>query len=326
MEGKKHPFLTVFVILVVFAVSLTAAVMIISKVFIRSDALAFSAKIGVIPVEGTILSSQKIIAQLVKFKKDNDIKAILLRINSPGGAVAPAQEIYREVQKTVETKRVVASLGSVAASGGYYIAAAADKIVANPGTITGSIGVIIEFLRLEELLEKIGVDLEVIKSGEFKDIGSPTRKLTGRERELLNEFVAEIQKQFVDSVASGRSLAIEKVQEIADGRIFSGAKAKELGLVDVLGNFEDAVEITKGLAGIEGDVALVYPRKSKLELWELFLDAALASSMEIIQKAKLRIQYKWVGMLNASSGMTGSNDDAAPPQASGATPSSFLTR
>jgi len=300
MAGRKHPILTVFVILLVIALSLTAAMMILSKVFMRPDTLRFSEKIGVIPIEGTIFSSQKIISQLVKFKKDNDIKAIILRIDSPGGAVAPAQEIYREVQKTVGTKRVVASLGSVAASGGYYIAAAADKIVANPGTITGSIGVIIEFLRLEELLQKIGVDLEVIKSGEFKDIGSPARKLSERERELLHAFVAEIQEQFVESVASGRRLAVDKVQQIADGRIFSGAKAKELGLVDLLGNFEDAVEITKGLAGIEGDAALVYPKKSKLELWELFVDGALTSFMEIIQKAKLRIQYKWVGMISSN--------------------------
>ncbi|MBW2203918.1 MAG: signal peptide peptidase SppA, partial [Deltaproteobacteria bacterium] len=195
--------------------------------------LFFTEKIGVISVEGTISASQTVTSQLVKYRKDKGIKAII----SPGGSIAPSQEIYREIQKTIPVKKVVAAMGTVAASGGYYIAAAANKIVANPGTITGSIGVIMEFVRVEELLNKIGVDLEIIKSGEFKDIGSPDRKLTKREREILDVMIMDIQKQFVDAIVRGRSLSLEKVQAIADGRIFSGAQAKELGLVDFLGNF-----------------------------------------------------------------------------------------
>jgi protease-4 len=297
MAGKKHPILIVLAILAGVGLVLGITMIIVLKIFSPSSNLPFSAKIGVIPIEGTILTSQAVTAQLVKFEKDKSIKAVILRINSPGGAVGPTQEIYREVQKTVETKKVVASLGGVAASGGYYIAAAAKKIVANPGTITGSIGVLMEFVRFEELLKKIGVKLEVLKSGEFKDIGSPHRKLTDRDKELLSALITDIQKQFVEAVASGRNLTLEKTHEIADGRIFSGARAKELGLVDVLGNFQDAVEIAKNMAGIKGDVTLVYPKKSKLELWDLFFDSAADSVIKRIHEMKTRIEYRWNGPL-----------------------------
>ncbi|UCF83317.1 MAG: signal peptide peptidase SppA [Desulfobacteraceae bacterium] len=297
MAGKKHPILIVLAILAGVGLVLGITMIIVLKIFSPSSNLPFSDKIGVIPIEGTILTSQAVTAQLVKFEKDKSIKAVILRINSPGGAVGPTQEIYREVQKTVETKKVVASLGGVAASGGYYIAAAAKKIVANPGTITGSIGVLMEFVRFEELLKKIGVKLEVLKSGEFKDIGSPHRKLTDRDKELLSALIADIQKQFVEAVASGRNLTLEKTHEIADGRIFSGARAKELGLVDVLGNFQDAVEIAKNMAGIKGDVTLVYPKKSKLELWDLFFDSAADSVVKRIHEMKTRIEYRWNGPL-----------------------------
>lgn len=297
MAGKKHPILIVLAILAGVGLVLGITMIIVLKIFSPSSNLPFSAKIGVIPIEGTILTSQAVTAQLVKFEKDKSIKAVILRINSPGGAVGPTQEIYREVQRTVETKKVVASLGGVAASGGYYIAAAAKKIVANPGTITGSIGVLMEFVRFEELLKKIGVKLEVLKSGEFKDIGSPHRKLTDRDKELISALIADIQKQFVEAVASGRNLTLEKTHEIADGRIFSGARAKELGLVDVLGNFQDAVEIAKNMAGIKGDVTLVYPKKSKLELWDLFFDSAADSVVKRIHEMKTRIEYRWNGPL-----------------------------
>jgi len=297
MAGKKHPILIVLGILAGVGLVLGIAMIIVLKVFTPSSNLSFSSKIGVIPIEGAILDSQAITEQLGRFRKDKGIKAIILRINSPGGAVGPTQEIYREVLRTVETKEVVASLGGVAASGGYYIAAAAKQIVANPGTITGSIGVIMEFVRFEELLNKIGIKLEVLKSGEFKDIGSPHRELTARDKELISALIADIQKQFVEAVASGRNLSIEKTREIADGRIFSGAQAKELGLVDVLGNFQDAVELAKGMATIRGDVTLVYPKKSKLDLWDLFLGSAADSIAKRIQGMKTRVEYRWSGLV-----------------------------
>ena len=297
MAGKKHPILIVLGILAGVGLVLGIAMIIVLKVFTPSSNLSFSSKIGVIPIEGAILDSQAITEQLGRFRKDKGIKAIILRINSPGGAVGPTQEIYREVLRTVETKKVVASLGGVAASGGYYIAAAAKQIVANPGTITGSIGVIMEFVRFEELLNKIGIKLEVLKSGEFKDIGSPHRELTARDKELISALIADIQKQFVEAVASGRNLSIEKTREIADGRIFSGAQAKELGLVDVLGNFQDAVELAKNMATIRGDVTLVYPKKSKLDLWDLFLGSAADSIAKRIQGMKTRVEYRWSGLV-----------------------------
>lgn len=297
MAGKKHPILIVLGILAGVGLVLGIAMIIVLKVFTPSSNLSFSSKIGVIPIEGAIMDSQAITEQLMRFRKDKGIKAIILRINSPGGAVGPTQEIYREVLRTVETKKVVASLGGVAASGGYYIAAAAKQIVANPGTITGSIGVIMEFVRFEELLNKIGIKLEVLKSGEFKDIGSPHRELTARDKELISALIADIQKQFVEAVASGRNLSLEKTREIADGRIFSGAQAKELGLVDVLGNFQDAVELAKNMATIRGDVTLVYPKKSKLDLWDLFLGSAADSIAKRIQGMKTRVEYRWSGLV-----------------------------
>ncbi|MBN1277456.1 MAG: signal peptide peptidase SppA [Deltaproteobacteria bacterium] len=257
------------------------------------SSLSFKGRIGVITVEGPISQSRKITSQLAQFKKDSKIKAIVLRIDSPGGEVGPTQEIFREIQKTVQTKKVIASLGSVAASGGYYIAAAADRIIAAPGTITGSIGVIMQFIRVEELLKKIGIDFETLKSGEFKDIGSPGREITERDREILNAVIEDIQRQFVEGVADGRNLSLEQVRQIADGRIFTGAQARKLGLVDELGNFEDAVLIAKELAGIEGEATLVYPEKDKLELWNLFLDITGKSLIQLIRDMNPKVEYTW---------------------------------
>ena len=262
MAKKSRPLLIVLTILLVVAIVLGGTLLLVLHFFNPSSTGLFEEKIGVVSITGTISSSKKISSELVKFAKDDSIRAIILRINSPGGGVGATQEIYREVQKITSQKPVVASMGSIAASGGYYVAAPATKIVSNPGTITGSIGVFIQFVRLEELMNKIGIDLEIVKSGEFKDMGSPDRKLTQRDREIIGALIKDLQGQFVSAVASGRNLSVEKVQEIADGRIFSGARAKDLGLVDFMGNFQDAVEITRKIVGIEGDVALVYPKKA----------------------------------------------------------------
>jgi len=280
------------------ALLLFGTMALVLTVVLPSSDFSFGEKIGVIPIEGPISDSLTITSQLITFKKDKGIKAIILRINSPGGSVGPTQEIYREVRKTIRSKKVVVSMGEVAASGGYYIAAAADKIVANPGTITGSIGVIMHFVQFKEFLGKIGVDLEVLKSGEFKDVGSPHRELTERDKELINALISDIQKQFEEGVATGRKMAVEEVQSISDGRVFSGAQAKELGLVDALGNFQDAVEIAKKLAGIKGDVTLVYPKKMELGLWDLLLDLFADSATQVLQGMKTRIEYRWTGLFD----------------------------
>jgi protease-4 len=294
MSGKKRPILTVLVILGITVLFLGMVLTVVFSLSGPTFSLSLQERIGVILIEGPITESQQIVKQLVDFKKDDRVKAIILRVNSPGGGVAPSQEIYREVRKTIPTKRVIASMGSVAASGGYYIASAADKIVANPGTLTGSIGVIMEFVQLEELLSKLGIGMEVLKSGEFKDIGSPHREMSEREKELIRNLILEIQRQFVEAVAQGRDLSIEKVQEVADGRILSGAQSKELGLVDQLGNFEDAVDLAKRMAGIKGDVTLVYPKRTGASLWDLILqDASLALYKAVRNILIPRIEYRW---------------------------------
>ena len=294
MSGKKHPILTVLIILGVTALFLGLIMTIILTIFVPDSNISFRNKIGVIPIEGHITGPEPVVSQLVNFRKDRRIKAIILRIDSPGGGVGPSQEIYREIMKTIKTKKVIASMGSLAASGGYYIASAANKILANPGTITGSIGVIMEFIQIQDLLRKIGVSLEVLKSGEFKDIGSPHREMSKREKELIKGLIIEVQNQFVDAVARGRNLPVEQVQEIADGRIFSGAKAKELGLVDSLGNFRDAVDLAKEMTNIKGDVTLVYPKKSRSKLWDfIFRDVTKALYKAIMDSLKTRIEYRW---------------------------------
>lgn len=296
MAKRKNSILLVLFILGGVVAFLGMVMMVVLKFAGPSVGLAFEEKIGVIPIYGAIANAEPVIFQLVKFKKDRRIKAIILRVDSPGGGVGASQEIYREIKRTVATKKVIVSMGGVAASGGYYIAAAANKIVANPGTITGSIGVIMEFIQMEELLKKIGITLEVVKSGEFKDAGSPHRKLSERERELMNTLISDIQEQFVDAVADGRGLSKEAVREIADGRIISGAMAKELGLVDQLGNFQDAVDLAKQISGIKGEAGLVYPERPKVGLWDLISQKATqALYKSVLDLTMPQLEYRWKG-------------------------------
>src|SRR5574337_959946 len=228
-------------------------------------------KVALITVEGVILDSKEVIEQLEKYRENPSVKAIVLRINSPGGGVAPSQEIYEELLKTRQTdkKPVVASMGSVAASGGYYIASATDLIVANPGTITGSIGVLLQVPNISGLMQKIGVKSVVVKSGQHKDLASPTREMTDAERQILQGMLDDVHNQFIDVVAKGRQIDRKKVEAIADGRIFSGREAQSLGLVDQLGNLQDAIERAGTLAGIPGKPTVIQERKRELFLIDL---------------------------------------------------------
>lgn len=228
-------------------------------------------KVALITVEGVILDSKDVIEQLEKHRTNPTVKAIVLRINSPGGGVAPSQEVYEELLKTrqVNKKPVVASMGSLAASGGYYIASAADLIVANPGTITGSIGVLLQVPNISGLLQKIGVKSVVVKSGEHKDLASPTREMTAAERALLQRMLDDVHNQFIDVVAKGRQLDRQKVKALADGRIFSGREAQSLGLVDQLGNLQDAIDRAAALAGIRGTPTVIQERKRRFFLLDL---------------------------------------------------------
>jgi protease-4 len=296
MAKRKHPILTVIIILAIAVIVLGGVMTLIFSFFGNNSKISFGEKIGVVLIQGTITDAGTILMELDRFRRNRGVKAIILRIDSPGGGVGPSQEIYREVLRTRKEKKVIASLGSVAASGGYYVAASADKIMANGGTITGSIGVLMEFVRLQDLLKKIGVTLEVLKSGEFKDMGSPHRDMTERERILIQHLLSDIQNQFVRAVADGRGLSVERVQEIADGRIFSGAEAMKLGLVDELGNFQDAVNLAKDLSGITGEPILVYPKRSRPGLWDLFFRSASESFIKMMERRlNTNVLYEWDG-------------------------------
>ncbi len=214
-------------------------------------------KIALVRVVGVILDSTDTIDELKEYSKDNSIKAIVIRVDSPGGAVAPSQEIYSEILKIKEKKKIVVSMGSVAASGGYYIAAPAHKIVANAGTLTGSIGVIMEIPNVEGLMDKIGVTAQVIKSGKHKDLASMYRTIPPEEREILQTVMDDVHDQFITAVSDSRGISFEETKKLADGRIFSGRMAKEVGLVDEIGTLQDAIMLAGELTGIKGEPQVV---------------------------------------------------------------------
>lgn len=252
--------------------------------------------IALIRVEGGIYDSREVIRQIHKYRDSRSVKAILIRIDSPGGGVAASQEIHEEVVRTRTDygKPVVASMGAVAASGGYYIAVAADRIVANPGTVTGSIGVIANFTNLEDLYKKIGVESRVIKSGKFKDSGSPFRDMTKEEERLLQSLVDDMYKQFVEAVTKGRNMSEEKVLSIADGRIFSGRQALELGLVDELGNLQDAIQAAAKMGGIKGKPVVVSEKKRGFSILDLILGSSRDLSLPFDHLGGISLEYRMV--------------------------------
>ena len=268
---KKRSFLLVILVVGLIVIFLT-----VIKSFIP-----LGEKVAVVEIRGLITESRSVIDRIIKFKKDKTVKAIVLRIETPGGAVGPSQEIYREVRKAGQVKKVVASMGAVAASGGYYVSSAAHKIFANPGTITGSIGVVAEFSNIEEILKKVGLKTVTIKSGDFKDIGSPLREMTSEEHQLIKGIIDGVHKQFIRAVAEGRNLPIEAVEKIADGRILTGEQAKELGLIDQLGNLQDAITLASQLAGIKGEPHIIYPEKKRPSVWDFVLGALLQKGTNI---------------------------------------------
>jgi protease IV len=272
MFSRRHPILFFLLILAGCATVMFLGGMILVFSVSRMMAATTTAfhepkgNVGIIEVTGPIFSSKQIIEHIKKFREDEAISAIVIRVDSPGGGVGPSQEIFRELMKTRSVKTVVASMGSVAASGGYYVAAGADKIIANPGTITGSIGVIMEYVNLAELIKKIGISPVVIKSGEFKDMGSPLRELGDNEKELLQNLVDELHQQFVLDAARARNMPEADMAALADGRIYTGQTALNLDLIDRLGNLEDAVQWAGELAGIDDKLVPVYPKDTPISL------------------------------------------------------------
>ncbi|MFB0507278.1 MAG: signal peptide peptidase SppA [Thermodesulfobacteriota bacterium] len=286
---RKHPVLLGLIIIGVILGIFLFSIFFLTR-FGEEKAFTLGDKIAVVDVKGVITSSRGIVEEIERLKEDDDVKAIILRINSPGGGVGPSQEIYREVLRAKEKKKIIASMESVAASGGYYVACASDAIVANPGTITGSIGVVMEFSNVEDLLKKIGLRSYVIKSGKHKDIGSPLREMTPEEKTILQGVIDSVHSQFVRAVAEGRNMEESKVRQIADGRIFSGEQAKELGLVDRLGSLQDAIEIAAEMIGMKGKPVVIYPKR-KLSLYEFLFKKSLKLLLDEVWQREYRLSY-----------------------------------
>ncbi len=264
-------------ILALIAVSFAIIVLVACE---KPTVPGFGRKVGLVRIEGVIYSgagqggllggsgaaSERVIRMLELARKDNSIKSIVIRVNSPGGSAAASQEIYNEILRVRRSgKKVTVSMGDVAASGGYYVSAAADRIYADPATITGSIGVIMETADLHVLLNRLGIELGSIKSGKHKDMGSISRPLTPEERQILQQLINDVFEQFVMDVHKGRKIPLEKIKELADGRIFTGRQAKALRLVDELGGLEDALRAAARDAGIKGEFEVKeYEQKSFL--------------------------------------------------------------
>ena len=269
--AKRHPILKGLGLLTGFVLVVFAAAFFYAYLT-GGDAKALSLLagdgVGILQVEGTIDDSRGILTELRRFRDAPWIKAIVLRIDSPGGAVAPTQEIFDELQKVRSRKPLIASMGGMATSGGYYIASACEKIVANPGTMTGSIGVIMQLNNVEELMKKVGVKGQNIKSGANKDIGSPFQSLSPEGRAILQSLVDNVHGQFVSAVANGRGMDEAVVQKLADGRVYSGAQAKDLGLVDELGNLEYAVDLAAKRVGLEESPVVYYSRLEQERWWD----------------------------------------------------------
>jgi len=241
---------------------------------LSGDRITFSSlkgRVGLVEIVGGIEESESIVEQLSRHQRDASVRAVVVRIDSPGGGVAASQEIYEAVRRLrAEGKPVVASMAGVAASGGLYVACAADSIVCNPGTLTGSIGVILSFPNTEELFRKVGIRLEVVKTGAYKDMGSMWRPMSEDERKLLQDVLTNVYDQFIDAIVEGRSLTREEILPFADGRIFTGEQALDHGLVDRLGDLEEAVELAARMGGLSEHPSVVRRERRRVGLFEFF--------------------------------------------------------
>ncbi len=297
---QKHPFLMGLIILAGITLLFWAGVsLLISSVITDRQATELFIKkegIGLIELKGVIVTPDDTLATLSDFRKNPAIKAIILRIDSPGGAVGASQEIYTEVKRTNTVKPVIASLGSVGASGGYYAALGAERIVASPGTLTGSMGVIIKFTNLQELFNKIGYKSEVVKSGLMKDIGAVDRSMTAEERELVQNLIDNVHNQFIRAVVESRELPEEKVAALADGRIFSGEQALNEGLIDELGNLTDAITRAAELTGLDtDDPHLIYPEEKRYSLLKILTTESRKNLFNNILQYFPVLAYEWTG-------------------------------
>jgi protease-4 len=259
---------------------------------VRGEAprLATGPRIGVVELKGVIglggrggVDAEDVMKLVKRYADDTDMKAVVVRIDSPGGAASASQEIYDELRRLAEDKVVVCSMGNVAASGGLYVAMGCDRIVAEPATLTGSIGVVSQFPNVKGLADRLSVKVETIKSGRLKDVGNPFRDMTPEDRAYWQQVVDQTYRQFVGAVAEGRGMAEEDVRKFADGRVLTGEQAQELGLVDELGNFHDAVDLAKEEAGIKGEPRLVYPPDERARFFEDLFGGAVRSIADAVR-------------------------------------------
>jgi protease-4 len=254
-----------------------------------------SGEIALVHVNGMLMDSRDIVRQLSDYRHDSQVRGIIIRIDSPGGAVAPAQEIYSEIMKLrADHKTVYASMGTVAASGGYYIACAADYVLASPGTLTGSISAVMAFNNIEELTKKVGVKPNIIKSGKFKDVGSPLRAMTPDEQKLLQYVVNDVHEQFVQAIATGRDLPLAEVHKIADGRIMTGQQALKLKLIDEVGGLEKTIDLLAKKLNILGRPKVI-EQKEKVPFLDWILHGSLSSGLAqtLMPSPQPRLQYVW---------------------------------
>jgi len=276
-----------------------ALLLVLASSFQEGDDVGFAftgQKVALVEIKGVILDSREIADLIRRYARDSSVSAIVLRINSPGGDVAASQEIFTEVKRIRDSRQkpIVASISSVGASGAYYIACPADRILANAGSVTGSIGVIASWMNYGDLYRWAKLKDVTIKSGEFKDTGSPTRDLSEEERQYYQGLVDEMHEQFVGHVAEARRLPLEKVRQIANGKVFSGAQAKRLGLVDDIGTYQDAIAAAAKLAGISGDPKVVEPAKERITLFDL-LFGNIARYIPLPQGTSPVFEYRWAG-------------------------------
>ncbi len=248
----------------------------------RDTSIFSGGNVGLVKIEGGIYDPMDTVKELDEYRKDDDVKAVVVRIESPGGTVSASQEIFGAIKRLAEKKPVVASMGSVAASGGYYAACGATKIVADPGTITGSIGVRMDHVEIGNLLRWAKIGHETLKSGRYKDIASPDRPMTPEEKAILEEMLADVHRQFKNDVAVSRALSPEVVDLLADGRIYSGEQAQMKGLVDVLGGYFDAVKLAGELAGIKGEPKVVEKHRKGKKIIERMFESALGEVKSIV--------------------------------------------
>ncbi len=253
-------------------------------------------RLGVVRVEGLIADSEDLVGWIAELERDDSVKGVLLRINSPGGVVAPSQEVYAAVRRLAERKPVVASMGAVAASGGYYVACAAQEIVANPSTLTGSIGVRMELLNIRGLAEKVGLSQTLIASGEMKGVGTPFRELSPREREYLTAVVMDMHDQFVSDIALARNMEREQVAALADGRAFTGRQALGNGLVDRLGGMEESMDLLRERCGLTREAPVLEGPVEEKSLLRRILSATLIepASQAVSEMASVLAAPRWV--------------------------------